>query len=121
MLAFLMSSVLEAARLGEASWKEQAFLSESTIKNKEFGNQGELPPGFHYFYKIFHERRNRGSPPYFNYNGQTQETYTVLGMCSCQSFVEACTFMFELNVPGTGMGRRKMLSVMFGGSTVQIR
>jgi SAM-dependent methyltransferase len=48
MLAFLMSNVIEAARLGGATWKEQALISESTIGEwAEFWNKrGEPPPGF---------------------------------------------------------------------------
>jgi SAM-dependent methyltransferase len=48
MLAFLMSNVLEAARLGGASWKEQALISDSTVGEwAEFWTQrGEPPPGF---------------------------------------------------------------------------
>jgi SAM-dependent methyltransferase len=48
MLAFLMSNVLEAARAGEASWKEQTLLSDSTIGEwADFWNtKGEQPPGF---------------------------------------------------------------------------
>jgi SAM-dependent methyltransferase len=48
MLAFLMSGVLEAVRLGGTSWKEQTLISESTIGEwAEFWNKrGEAPPGF---------------------------------------------------------------------------
>ena len=48
MLAFLMSNLLEAVRLGGATWKEQTLISESTIGEwAEFWNKrGEPPPGF---------------------------------------------------------------------------
>lgn len=48
MLAFLISNVLETARLGGASWKEQGLLSESTVGEwAEFWmKRGEPPPGF---------------------------------------------------------------------------
>jgi SAM-dependent methyltransferase len=48
MLAFLMSSVLEAARLGGVSFKEQALLSGSTLGEwADFWHtRSEQPPGF---------------------------------------------------------------------------
>ena len=48
MLAFLMSNLLEAVRLGGATWKEQTLISESTIGEwAEFWNKrGEPPLGF---------------------------------------------------------------------------
>jgi SAM-dependent methyltransferase len=48
MLGFLMSNVLEAARRGGASWREQMRLSDTTIGEwAEFwGGKGPQPPGF---------------------------------------------------------------------------
>ncbi|MEY2493767.1 MAG: hypothetical protein QOJ45_259 [Verrucomicrobiota bacterium] len=48
MLAFLLSTVVEAARTADATWREQTLLSESTIGEwAEFWKtRGEQPPGF---------------------------------------------------------------------------
>jgi SAM-dependent methyltransferase len=48
MLAFLMSNLLEAVRLGGATWKEQTLISDSTIGEwAEFWTKrGEPPQGF---------------------------------------------------------------------------
>ncbi|MEY2564900.1 MAG: hypothetical protein QOH88_3093 [Verrucomicrobiota bacterium] len=48
MLAFLLSTVVEAARRADATWREQTLLSESTIGEwAEFWKtRGEQPPGF---------------------------------------------------------------------------
>ena len=48
MLAFLMSNVLEAARHGGATWREQMRLSDTTLGEwAEFwAGRGEQPPGF---------------------------------------------------------------------------
>ena len=45
MLAFLMSHVLESARLGEVSSKEQSLISESKIGEwARFWNKRDEPP-----------------------------------------------------------------------------
>lgn len=48
MLGFLMSNVLEAARAGGATWREQMRLSDTTLGEwAEFwAGRGEQPPGF---------------------------------------------------------------------------
>lgn len=61
MLGFLMSNVLEAARAGGATWREQMRLSDTTLGEwSEFwAGRGEQPPGFETLQNLALEHQKR--------------------------------------------------------------